>query len=100
VPNETAVHTLEHGAVWITYQPNLSQGQKDAIRELVEAQTCVLASPYEGLDAPVVASAWGKQVRLESADDSALQSFIQSCLQGPQTPEPGAACTGGTSESL
>jgi hypothetical protein len=100
VRNETAVHTLEHGAVWITYQPDLPQEQKEAIRELVEAQTCVLASPYEGLDARVVASAWGKQLRLESADDSDLQSFIQSYLQGPQTPEPGAACTGGTAESL
>jgi Protein of unknown function (DUF3105) len=100
VRNETAVHTLEHGAVWITYQPDLPQEQKEAIRELVEAQTCVLASPCEGLDARVVASAWGKQLRLESADDSDLQSFIQSYLQGPQTPEPGAACTGGTAESL
>ena len=100
VRNETAVHTLEHGALWITYQPDLPQEQKDALRELVEAQTCVLASPYEGLDAPVVASAWGKQLRLESADASDLQSFIQSYRQGPQTPEPGAACTGGTAESL
>ena len=85
VRNETAVHTLEHGAVWITYQPDLPQ--EHTIRELVEAQTRVLASPYEGLDAPVVASAWGKQLRLET-DDSDLQSFIQSYRQGPQTPEP------------
>ena len=63
-------------------------------------QTCVLASPYEGLDAPVVASAWGKQLRLESADDSELESFIRTYHQGPQTPEPGAACTGGTAATL
>jgi len=98
VRNETAVHTLEHGAVWITYQPDLPQEQKDTIRELVEAQTCVLASPYEGLDAPVVASAWGKQVSLEGADDLGLERFIRAYRQGPQTPEPGAACTGGTAD--
>jgi Protein of unknown function (DUF3105) len=98
VRNETAVHTLEHGAVWITYQTDLPQEQKDTIRELVEAQTCVLASPYEGLDAPVVASAWGKQVGLDGADDPDLESFIQSYRQGPQTPEPGAACTAGVGE--
>jgi hypothetical protein len=64
----------------------------------VEAQTCVLASPYEGLDAPVVASAWGKQVGLDGADDPDLESFIGAYLQGPQTPEPGAACTGGVGD--
>ncbi len=58
----------------------------------------MLASPYEGLESPVVASAWGKQLRLEGADDPDLESFIQSYFQGPQTPEPGAACTGGIAD--
>jgi uncharacterized protein DUF3105 len=95
VHNETAVHTLEHGAVWITYSFNLPQEDKDRIRELVSGQECVLASPYPDLDAPVVASAWGKQLRLEGADDPDLERFIRAYKQGPQTPEPGAACTGG-----
>jgi hypothetical protein len=95
VPNETAVHTLEHGAVWITYAPDLPQEGKDRIRELVSGQDCVLASPYPDLDAPVVASAWGKQLRLEGADDLDLERFVRSFRRGPQTPEPGAACTGG-----
>ncbi len=98
VRSETAVHTLEHGAVWIIYQPDLPQEQKDAIKELVEGQTCVLASPYEGLDAPVVASAWGKQLRLENAGSPDLEGFVRAYHQGPQTPEPGAACTGGTAD--
>ncbi len=98
VRNETAVHTLEHGAVWITYDPDLPQEQKDALRETVEAQDCIIASPYPGLDAPLVASAWGAQMRLDSADDPNLQSFISSYRRGPQTPEPGAACTRGTGD--
>jgi hypothetical protein len=100
VRNENAVHTLEHGAVWITYSPDLSQDQKDRLQEIVEGQECLLASPYPGLDAPIVASAWGYQLRLEDADDENLQRFIRSYLRGPQTPEPGAACTGGTSDTL
>ena len=95
VRNETAVHTLEHGAVWITYSPDLPQANKDRIRELASGQNCVLASPYPGLDAPVVASAWGKQLALEGADDPDLERFVSAYKQGPQTPEPGAACTGG-----
>ena len=95
VEDENAVHTLEHGAVWITYSPDLSQEQVSELQDLAASRDCVLVSPYPDLDAPIVASAWGKQLRLDSADDPALNSFIGSYLRGPQTPEPGASCTGG-----
>ncbi len=99
VRNETAVHTLEHGAVWITYEPDLPQDQKDALREIVESQDCLLASPYPGLDAPVVASAWGAQLRFDGVDDPNLQRFISFYRKGLQTPEPGATCAGGLGET-
>ena len=100
IQDENAVHTMEHGAVWITYSPDLAQGDKDRISGLVEGQDCVMASPYPDMpaDAPIVASAWGKQLAIESADDPALEDFVRSFRQGPQTPEPGAACTGGTAD--
>lgn len=98
VRNETAVHTLEHGAVWITYRPDLPQAQVDRLREIANSEECVLVSPYPGLGAPVVASAWGKQIELEGAEDPALNRFISTYLRGEQTPEPGAACTGGVGE--
>jgi hypothetical protein len=98
VTDEVAVHSLEHGAVWITYSPDLPQDQVDRLRDLAQSQTYVLVSPYPDLDSPVVASAWGKQVKLERADDADLERFVRAYSQGPQTPEPGAACTGGVGE--
>lgn len=95
VRNETSVHTLEHGAVWITYQPDLPQGQVDELQQIANNRECVLVSPYPDLGSPVVASAWGKQLELEGANDPALNRFIGTYLQGEQTPEPGASCTGG-----
>jgi hypothetical protein len=56
----------------------------------------VLVSPYPDLPAPVVASAWGKQLQLDSANDPRLEQFVSAFREGPQTPEPGAPCTGGT----
>ena len=97
IRDENAVHTLEHGAVWIAYSPDLPADQQDKVRELVEGQTCMLASPYPGLDSPIVASAWGKQLALEDANSPDLERFIRAYRQGPQTPEPGATCTNGTS---
>ena len=95
VRNENAVHSLEHGAVWITYSPDLPQDEVETLRDLAEGQTYVLVSPYEGLPSPVVATAWGKQLRLESAEAPELEQFVGAYRQGPDTPEPGAACTGG-----
>lgn len=99
VPNHHAVHSLEHGAVWLTYQPDLPADQIETLRELADAEF-MLMSPYEGQESPVVASAWGVQLSVDSADDERLPSFIREYRQGPQTPEPGAACTGGTTVDL
>ena len=37
VPNENAVHDLEHGAVWITYRPNISSGGIQQLQQFVES---------------------------------------------------------------
>ena len=99
IRDENAVHTMEHGAVWITYSPDLPEDQVEEIRQLVEGQTCLLASPHDDLSSPIVASAWGKQLAVESADSPELQQFVRAYRLGPQTPEVGAACTGGTSDT-
>ena len=102
VRDESAVHSLEHGAVWITYSPDLPQKQVNELKNIAQSESYVLVSPYPDLpdNTPVVASAWGKQVGLDGANDPDLESFIQAYQQGPQTPEPGAVCTGGTSATL
>lgn len=99
VRNEHAVHSLEHGAVWITYSPDLDAEQVQTLRDKAD-QGYVLVSPFPGLPAPVVASAWGLQIQLDSADDDGLDAFIREYRQGDQTPEPGAACTRGIGQPL
>ena len=97
VRDENAVHSMEHGAVWITYSPDLPQDQVTELKDIAQSQSYILVSPYPDLESPVVASAWGKQVALDGADDPDLESFIEAYRLGPQNPEPGAVCTGGTS---
>ena len=94
IPNENAVHSLEHGAVWITYQPDLPAAEGQQLYSLVRGHSFVLLSPYPGLPARVVASAWGVQLRADSAGDPQLAKFIARYERGPQTPEPGATCSG------
>ncbi len=95
IVNEHAVHSLEHGAVWITYRPDLPADQVAVLQAKVRGREYALLSPYPGLTAPVVASAWGLQLKLDDANDARLDRFLRRYMQGPQTPEPGAACFGG-----
>ena len=95
VPNELAVHSLEHGAVWITHSPDLPAAEVEQLVDSVP-DDYVVVSPFEGLPSPVVASAWGHQLELDGVGDPRLTEFIREYRQGPQTPEPGAACTGGS----
>lgn len=97
VHNEHAVHSLEHGAVWITYRPDLPADQVQRLASLA-ATDYMLVSPYPGLPAPVVATAWNHQIRLDGAGDPRLMAFIAAYRNNPRnTPEFGAACFGGIS---
>jgi hypothetical protein len=96
VRNENAVHSLEHGAVWLTYRPDLPAASIETLRSLARGHGHVLLSPYPDLPQPIVATAWGLQLPVEDASDPRLSLFISRYEQGPQTPEPGAVCTGGT----
>jgi hypothetical protein len=96
INSENAVHSLEHGAVWITFSPDLPSDQVSELRDLAGNRTYVLVSQFDDLPSPVVASAWGVQLELDSVSDLRLEHFVDYYRQGPQTPEPGATCAGGT----
>lgn len=92
VPNENAVHSLEHGVVWITYQPGLSEDEITTLSNIALQSDHRILSPYPGIPSPIVVSAWGYQLQLQSADDPRLMEFINTYENGPTAPEPGAAC--------
>ncbi len=95
VPNEHAVHSLEHGVVWITYDVGFATGVELAALRDFATEDKVLVSPYPGLfEFPVVASVWGAQMRFASALDPELRQFIDA-LKDVTAPEPGAPCEGG-----
>lgn len=95
VRDEQAVHSMEHGAVWVTYTPDLPADQVATLAGLVEGTPYSFLSPYPGVDSPVVLTAWGLQLGVDSADDPRVAEFVSEYANGPQTPEPGATCEGG-----
>ena len=94
------LHSLEHGAVWVTYQPDLSADDVEALQDTVRNEPYVVLSPYPNLKSPVVLSAWGIQLEADSADDGRVAQFVERYQQGPQTPELGATCQNGTGDPI
>ncbi|MFC4560297.1 DUF3105 domain-containing protein [Nocardiopsis mangrovi] len=97
VSTMNAVHSLEHGAVWITYDPELPADQVETLNSLYTQGSYILVSPFEDGDmpAPIVASGWGSQVGVDAPDDDRLSKFLRTYERSSSVPEPGAACSGG-----
>jgi hypothetical protein len=96
---ELGVHSLEHGAVWITYKPDLPADQIAALQALA-AQPFTLVTPWDPADgelgAPMWFSAWGAQVAIDTLPNPAADQFLTTYRQSNSAPEPGAPCTGGS----
>jgi len=92
--NENAVHSLEHGAVWVTYDAaKVSGAELDTLKSHLPGSYAIL-SPYEGLPTPIVLSAWNAQLKLDSASDPRISEFFEEYWRSQNVPEPGAPCTG------
>ena len=94
------VHSMEHGAVWITYQPDLPADEVAAIQDAIRGQNFLVVSPYPEQRSPIVLTGWGVQLELDSPDDERFDTFIERYRVGPNTPERGAACTNGIGEPI
>jgi hypothetical protein len=94
---ENAIHSLEHGAVWITYRPDLAQTEVTKLREYAKGQTYMLVSPYQygALDKPIYVLAWNQSLSVDKSDDKRIASFIKKYKNvSDNTPEFGATCSG------
>lgn len=97
VPDEFAVHSEEHGAVWLTYRPGASAADVAALTALTRSHPdYTLVSPYPGQPEAFAASTWGAQLAVASATDPRLQQFVDLYAGGGQGSEKGADCAHGS----
>ena len=96
--NSLAVHSLEHGAVWLAYQPELAAEKVTELQDMVRSKSYILMSPFPGLQSEVVVSSWGKQLVIAAVPDEGIEQFIER-YQG-EGPEPGAPCTDGVGQPV
>lgn len=95
-----ALHSLEHGAVWITYSPDLSADDVEYLRDMARGNDYILMSPYPQQTKPVVLSAWTVQLVIDELPDDRIEKFLAYYVNGPQNPEPGAPCSGAIGQPI
>jgi hypothetical protein len=95
-----AAHSLEHGAVWIAYQPDLPSDDVADLQKMIRGESHMLLSPYPNLESPVVLTGWGVQMELDSVDNGRISEFMDRYQRSRNAPEPGASCTDGVGTPL
>jgi hypothetical protein len=95
IANENAVHMLEHGAVWITYNPKTATASDIAtLKGDVQGVAYLALSPYAGLSSPISLQAWGYQLFVQNANDKRVEEFIAALRANKDsTPEVGVPCS-------
>lgn len=76
IPNENLVHSFEHGAVALLFQPNLDIETIREIESIVgEYDDNVLSAPYPGMEPTVVVASWGEKMNLDEFDGPAIREY-------------------------
>ena len=89
VPDGNTVHSLEHGIVWISYNPELVDGAGlDALRDVFDDFSGdVIVSPRPDNSDAVAIVSWGRIMRFDSVEVEQLKDFISTNRN--RSPEPG-----------
>ena len=95
IQTEHAVHSLEHGAVWIAYQPDISAAERKALVKFALGRPYVLVSPLAKMQSPIAIVAWGHRIKLQTINEDVMARFIQRFAGSLKAPEPAGPCIGG-----
>ncbi len=75
--DESAVHNLEHGAVWVTYKDINDKTLADQLKKITESYTKVLLSPRSKDDSKIAVVSWERVLKLDKFDEQKITDFIK-----------------------
>jgi hypothetical protein len=82
--------------VWLTYRAGVDPAPLSALTSVDPSYT--LVSPFLSQTSPVVASAWGLQLAVDTPTDPRLRQFVQAYVRNGFGGEQGARCAGASPE--
>lgn len=88
MPDEALIHNLEHGYIWISYQPDkISPQDLSSLKEITKPYSKIVITPRSKNDTVLAVAGWGKLEKLEGVDKKKIISFIKLNKPG-KAPEP------------
>ena len=88
IADETMIHNLEHGGIWISYK-DVDADTISKIESLAKAHTYkIIVTPRANNDAKIVLASWTRLMKLDKFDEDTILNFIKSNLN--KSPEPNA----------
>ena len=84
-----AIHSLEHGIVWITYQPDLVSDAELATLQAIASDFAAdtILSPRLENSFPVIIVSWERRLTQTDLDEAMLREFVSTNRN--RSPEPG-----------
>jgi hypothetical protein len=86
VPDDRAIHNLEHGGIWISYRDRQDKNLITALEDIAKRyQSHLLLSYRPENDNPIAVAAWSRLLTLEQLDSDQIYNFIARYqFQGPE----------------
>lgn len=79
LPDEQLIHNLEHGGIWISYNPTIDAKIKAKIETLAKQNSKkMIVTPRAKNDALIVLASWRRSLTLASFDEDTIRAFIRS----------------------
>jgi len=91
VPDVNSLHSMEHGAIVVHYDPELSQEQVIDLEQIGrDVGGEIIVTPRPDNPSAVVLTAWTKLLALDEVDGDVIAAFESEF--GNRSPEAGAQC--------
>ena len=97
VANERGVAALATGAIWVAFDPSISETDYEDLAVFGEGEADIFMAPYPDLPHPYVITAWGVQLYPDSPTDPRIASFVRDFKNADSAPYPDAPCDAGAS---
>lgn len=96
IPDINAIHNMEHGGIYVSYQPSLPAAEIQKLRELFFepfsrdkfSPTKVIMAPRAANDSPIIMSSWARTQKFQSFDAEKMSRYYLGNVG--KSPEPTA----------